>query len=104
MSTPEPRRLSESEVRKVARLARLELQPEQVDLYSEQLSSILEHIENLGSLDVEAVEPMAHPLPVSNRLAEDEPVEPLPVEAVLRNAPRREGDYIAVPKVLGEGS
>ena len=104
MSTPEPRRLSEEEVRKVAKLARLELGPEQVELYSEQLSSVLEHIENLQGMEVDSVEPMAHPLPLSNRLAEDVPGEALPLEAVLANAPRREGDFIAVPKVLGEGS
>ena len=101
MSTQEQRRLSEEEVRKVARLARLELPPGQVELYSDQLSSILAHIENLQGLDVEGVEPMAHPLPLSNRLDEDVPGEALPMEAVLANAPRREGDYIGVPKVLG---
>ena len=88
-------------MRKVAQLARLELSDEAVELYADQLSSILGHIANLESLDVEGVEPMAHPLPVTNRLQEDVPVEPLPVEVVLKNAPEREADYIAVPKVLG---
>ena len=88
-------------MRKVAQLARLELSDEAVELYAGQLSSILGHIANLETLDVKGVEPMAHPLPVTNRLGADVPVEPLPVEVVLQNAPEREADYIAVPKVLG---
>ena len=101
MSKQEPTHLSEAEVRKVAQLARLELSDEAVELYAGQLSSILGHIANLETLDVKGVEPMAHPLPVTNRLGADVPVEPLPVEVVLQNAPEREADYIAVPKVLG---
>ncbi|MEE2681947.1 MAG: Asp-tRNA(Asn)/Glu-tRNA(Gln) amidotransferase subunit GatC [Planctomycetota bacterium] len=88
-------------MRKVAQLARLELTDESIELYAEQLSSILEHIANLETLDVEGVEPMAHPLPVTNRLGEDVPTAGLPVEVVLENAPAREADFIAVPKVLG---
>ena len=101
MSTQEPSRLSEKEVRKVAQLARLELTDEAIELYAGQLSSILEHIAILESLDVEGVEPMAHPLPLTNRLAEDVPGDALPVEVLLENAPARESVYISVPKVLG---
>ena len=101
MSKQEPSRLSGAEVRKVAQLARLELDDQAVELYAEQLSSILEHIKNLATLDVDGVEPMAPPLPVTHRLGADVPAEALPVEAILRNAPEREADYIAVPKVLG---
>ena len=101
MSNQEHQRLSEQEVRKVAQLARLELTDEAVELYAGQLSSILEHIAILEGLDVEGVEPMAHPLPLTNRLAADVPGEALPVEVLLENAPARESVYIAVPKVLG---
>ena len=101
MTRQEPGHLSEAEVRKVAQLARLNLSDESIELCVEQLSSILGHIANLETLDVEGVEPMAHPLPVTNRLGEDVPVEGLPVEVALQNAPEREADFIAVPKVLG---
>lgn len=96
--------LGEQEVRKVARLSRLALDEAMIPVYSEQLSSVLEHIEKLQELDVEGVEPMAHPLPVNNRLDEDEPVEGMSVDVLLDNAPMVEANYIAVPKVLGEGS
>lgn len=96
--------LSEQEVRKVARLSRLALEEGMIPMYAEQLSSVLKHIEKLQELDVEGVDPMAHPLPVENRLDPDEPIEGMPVEVLLANAPAVEDDYIAVPKVLGEGS
>ena len=96
--------LTEEAVRKVAHLSRLAIEDEQVPRYTAELASVLEHIERLLALDVDGVEPMAHPLPVHNRLGEDVPVEGLPVAALLDNAPAVEGDVIAVPKVLGEGS
>lgn len=101
MTTSGNTKLDEKQVRKVARLSRLALDDEAIHLFADQLSSILGHIERLNSLDVEGVEPMAHPLPLNNRLADDEPTEGLPVEVLLRNAPATEGPFIAVPKVLG---
>ena len=96
--------LGEDEVRKVARLSRLALDETRIPILAEQLSSILTHIEKLQEIDTDEVEPMAHPLPVRNRLDADEPVPGMPVAALLANAPSVEGDYISVPKVLGEGS
>ena len=95
--------LTEEAVRKVAHLSRLAIEDEQVPRYTAELASVLEHIEGsspwtwTGSTD-------GTPLPVHNRLGEDVPVEGLPVAALLDNAPAVEGDFIAVPKVLGEGS
>ncbi len=96
---PEP--LSINEVRHVAKLARLSLTDEQIDEYRSQLSTILEHIAMLEELDLEGVEPMAHPLDVTNRLDEDEVGPSLPIEALLANAPAMEDRFLAVPKVLG---
>jgi Asp-tRNA(Asn)/Glu-tRNA(Gln) amidotransferase C subunit len=47
---------------------------------------------------------MAHPFESHNRLADDVPVEGLPIEAILMNAPAVEGRFLAVPKVLAEES
>ena len=62
-----------------------------------------EHVAAIQSLDVDEVEPMPRPQDVVNRLAEDEPGPLLDREVLLRMAPRTEGPFIAVPKVLGEG-
>lgn len=101
MTASENEHLNEAQVRKVARLSRLALDDEAIHVYAEQLSSVLEHIARLNSLDVDGVEPMAHPLELNNRLAADEPTEGMPVEILLANAPVTEGPFIAVPKVLG---
>ena len=97
---PEP--LSLSEVRHVAKLARLRLSDERLEEYRSQLSSILEHIAMLEELDVTGVEPMAHPRDITNRLAEDVVGEPMPLEALLANAPAVKDRFLAVPKVLDD--
>ncbi|MBL9149234.1 MAG: Asp-tRNA(Asn)/Glu-tRNA(Gln) amidotransferase subunit GatC [Phycisphaerae bacterium] len=95
--------LRDSEVRHVAKLARLRLSEEEVARLSDQLGAILGHISKLNAVDVADVEPMAHPLPITNRLADDVPTAPMPIEDLLRNAPAKEGRFLAVPKVLAEG-
>ena len=101
MTGPKKNQLSIQEVEKVAKLARLKLNQDQLELYAGQLSSILEHIAELEKLEIEGVEPMAHPIPLNNRLDDDVPADPMPVEALLRNAPEVVDSFISVPKVLG---
>jgi aspartyl-tRNA(Asn)/glutamyl-tRNA(Gln) amidotransferase subunit C len=98
---PEP--LSAAEVAHVAKLARLRLTDDRIETFRGQLSSILVHIAKLNELNVDGVEPMAHPLDMSNRLDEDIPAPLMPIEDLLRNAPAVEGRFLAVPKVLGDG-
>jgi aspartyl-tRNA(Asn)/glutamyl-tRNA(Gln) amidotransferase subunit C len=95
--------LDASAVRHVAKLARLRLSDDEVERFRTQLAAILGHISMLREIDVSDVEPMAHPLPMSNRLDDDVPSEAMPIEDLLRNAPAVEGRFLAVPKVLGEG-
>ncbi len=93
-------RLTLDEVRHVAKLARLRLTDDQLEQYRGQLSKILDHIAKLNELDVEGVEPMAHPGDVTNRLDDDEVGASLDVEQVLTLAPATETHFLAVPKVL----
>ncbi|MDZ4831094.1 MAG: Asp-tRNA(Asn)/Glu-tRNA(Gln) amidotransferase subunit GatC [Phycisphaerae bacterium] len=107
MSTPES--LTPHAVRHVAKLARLRLNEHEVEQYGTQLAAILGHISQLNAVNVDDVEPMAHPFASSdaakmtNRLDDDVPTAPMPIEDLLMNAPAVEGRYLAVPKVLGEG-
>ncbi len=98
-----PEILSHAEVAHVAKLARLRLTQAQIETFQEQLSSVLTHIAKLNELDVSGVEPMAHPLDMSNRLDDDDVVPGMALDALLRNAPAVEGHFLAVPKVLGDG-
>lgn len=104
MSTPDAtERIDEEKVRQVAFLGRLKLTPDDVARYSTQLTAILGYVAQLKSVDVAGVEPMAHPLPLKNVLREDAVQPGLPTDAVLSNAPAKDGPYFAVPKVLDTG-
>ena len=97
------KRIDETQVRQVAKLARLELTEEEIVKFSGELSSILEYIEKLNELDVEGVEPLAHCLPIHNVFREDVPKDSISVEKALANAPKRYEEYFRVPKVLDTG-
>ena len=93
------------EVRHVARLARLRLSDQELQLYRAQLSSVLDHIAKIGELNVDGVEPMAHPSELTNRLDDDVVDEALPRDVLLALAPEVEDSFLSVPKVLdGEES
>lgn len=97
-------RIDESQVRHVAKLARLELSDDEVEKFSGQLSAILEYIEKLNELDTESVEPLAHCLAIHNVFREDQAKESLDVDSALANAPEREGQFFKVPKILDDSS
>ena len=92
--------LSLDEVRKVAKLARLEVAEADLPRIAEQLNAILGYIDQLQRVNTDGVEPLAHPLPVQNVFRDDEPHTSLPVDEALKNAPARAGDYFGVPAVF----
>jgi aspartyl-tRNA(Asn)/glutamyl-tRNA(Gln) amidotransferase subunit C len=92
--------ISETEVRRVARLARLSLRPEEVPLLREQLGRILEHVARLGALDLDGVAPTARVPGLGRDLRPDVPEACAAAEDILSNAPSREGRFFKVPKVI----
>ena len=82
-------------------LARVGLTPEEVETLREQLSGILGHVNQLSELDTEAIPPTASVAALRDVVAADEPRASWPVEAMLANAPDREGNYFKVKAVLG---
>ncbi len=96
--------LDETQVRHVATLSRLKLTDDDVRRYSGQLISILDYVKQLSEVNVDGIEPMAHPLPLQNVLREDVVMPSLPVDKALENAPGRDGPFFTVPKVLDGGS
>lgn len=92
--------LSLDEVRKVAKLARLELSDADLATMQQQLSSILDYVAQLNEIETTGVAELAHPLSIVNVFRQDEPVASLPVDAALQNAPNRVGDYFGVPAVF----
>jgi aspartyl-tRNA(Asn)/glutamyl-tRNA(Gln) amidotransferase subunit C len=93
-------KIDESQVRTVAKLARLDLTEREVTEFSSELSAILEYIEKLNELDTDSVEPLAHCLPIHNVFRDDNVKASLSLEDVLKNAPQREDNFFKVPKIL----
>jgi aspartyl-tRNA(Asn)/glutamyl-tRNA(Gln) amidotransferase subunit C len=84
----------------VARLARLELTPEEEQKLGAQLGQVLDYIEQLKRVDVSQVEPTAQPIPLVNVTRADELRPSLPHEQALLNAPARSGGLFLVPKIV----
>ncbi len=93
-------RISASEVRELAMLARLRLGDDEVARLAGDLDRILEHVEALRELDTAAIEPMTHAVPFECPLRADEVAPSLPVDDALANAPRREGNFFQVPRIV----
>ncbi|MCK4340837.1 MAG: Asp-tRNA(Asn)/Glu-tRNA(Gln) amidotransferase subunit GatC [Phycisphaerae bacterium] len=96
--------IDEEQVWHIAKLARLNLSDDEVQLFAGQLAEIFAYFRILDTVDTEGVEPLAHALAVTNVLREDEPADSLCSEKALANAPQREQGFFRVPKVLDQGS
>jgi len=94
--------ISREEVEHVARLARLELTSDEVELFREQLSAVLERAQRIQQLPLDEVPPTAHPVELKNVWREDAVVGSDVTEAVLTNAPEREEQFFRVPRILEE--
>lgn len=92
--------LSPEQVKQVAHLARLDLKPEQVGAYAQQLSNILGMVDQLSAAKTEGVTPMAHPLEMTQRLRPDEVTEADRREAFQAIAPAVQDGLYLVPKVI----
>jgi aspartyl-tRNA(Asn)/glutamyl-tRNA(Gln) amidotransferase subunit C len=94
--------LTRADVEKVALLARLRLSASELDAMTTQLGAIVGYVDQLGEVDTEGVEPMAHAVEITNVFAEDAVEPSLPREAALATAPRHNGRGYLVPAVLGD--
>lgn len=90
------------EVEHVAKLARLQFTPEEMEKFTLQLNQILAYVEKLNELDTETVEPLAQVIELQNVIREDRMKPSLPVEEALKNAPSKTDKFFKVPKVIGD--
>lgn len=88
------------EIEKLGELARLRIEPDEVDDLVSKLTSILSFVDQLQAADTSSVEPMAHPLDQSQRLRADEVTETDHRELYQQNAPQVERGLYLVPKVI----
>lgn len=94
--------LTPTDVKKIGHLARLSLSEEDIALYTPQLSNILHFIEHMSQTDTSQVEPLAHPLDVTQRLRADTVSEQDLRDKFQRIAPQVEAGLYLVPKVIEE--
>lgn len=92
--------LGPEEVKKIAHLARLAIDENDVPAYARNLSSILDLVEQMNAIDTQGVEPLAHPLAMVQRLRADQAIEPDQRELFQAIAPQAEAGLYLVPKVL----
>jgi aspartyl-tRNA(Asn)/glutamyl-tRNA(Gln) amidotransferase subunit C len=89
--------LDRAQVLHVARLARLELDEADVNRMASELSKVLDHVERIRELDLEAVAPTSHVVDVGSVLRPDDPVPSLPRDVVLAQAPEPVDGGFGVP-------
>jgi aspartyl-tRNA(Asn)/glutamyl-tRNA(Gln) amidotransferase subunit C len=97
-------KIDQKQVRKVAKLSRLDLSEDEIQEFTGQLGAIIEYVEKMNELNTDNVEPLAHCLPVSNVFREDSVRESIGTDKALANAPDRDDSFFKVPKIIEDGS
>jgi aspartyl-tRNA(Asn)/glutamyl-tRNA(Gln) amidotransferase subunit C len=95
-------RISRTEVAHLARLARLAVSEQELDLFAGQLDVILGAVARVSEVAAADIPPTSHAVPMTNVFRDDEVEPSLPREDVLRGAPDVEDDKFRVPRILAE--
>lgn len=90
------------DIRYVAKLARIALTDEEIEIFGKQLGDLLGHVNALAKLDVESVPATAQVVESRNVTRDDEPRPCLDREVVLAQAPQRQGGFFRVPRIIAE--
>jgi len=97
----EKKSIDKATVKHAAKLSRLSLSDKELDLYQKQLADILDYIAKLNKLDTSKTPPTSHPLEsLKNVFRKDVVKKSLPVSEVLKNAPKKKGNFFSVPKII----
>lgn len=92
--------INKETVEYVAHLSRIELEPQELEKISGQLSSILDFIDKLKGVNTDNILPTSHILALSNVLRQDQPGGSLSSQKALANAPEKRDTFFIVPKVI----
>ncbi len=94
--------ISREEVAHLARLARLAVTEEELDMFAGQLDVILQAVARVGEVAAEHIPPTSHSVPLTNVFRPDEPVPGLTRDDALAGAPDAAEDRFRVPRILNE--
>lgn len=92
--------LDKETIKHVAHLARIELQPNELERLFIELHEIIGFIDKLKCLNVEQVKPASHILSINNVLRDDQAHLSLTPKKALENAPAKKGNFFSVPKII----
>jgi aspartyl-tRNA(Asn)/glutamyl-tRNA(Gln) amidotransferase subunit C len=93
--------MDKKSVEKIAQLSRLHVTEKEVETYSETLTMILKHFEELATLKTEGIEPLVTPTQISAHISQDAVQRIVTVEDIMKNAPEKSGNLFKVPPVVG---
>ena len=94
-------RITRSAVEKVARLARLSLTEDEIEVATRELGDMLDHFADIDALDLDEVEPMTQPVPLVNVMRDDVPTPTLDRDEVMAAAPVAVDGQFRVPPIIG---
>ncbi|MCP8617859.1 Asp-tRNA(Asn)/Glu-tRNA(Gln) amidotransferase subunit GatC [Salirhabdus salicampi] len=92
--------ISKDQVKHVAKLARLAITEEEAEMFTDQLSSIIDFAEELNELNTDDVKPTTHVLDLKNVMRKDEARKWISQEEALKNAPDQKDGQFRVPSIL----
>lgn len=93
-------KITRAEVEHVARLARLALEKEELDILTGQMDAILGYVEQLNQLNTDGIVPTAHAVPMENAFRQDAVKDSIGIEKALANAPDAGENGFKVPKII----
>ena len=94
-------KITREEVVHVAKLARLNLDEQAIEVYTKQLGDILTYMDTLNRVDTKDIPPTSHAIFINNAFRDDEIKAPVSVERALANAPQSDDGSFVVPRVIG---
>ncbi len=92
--------ITTADIEKVARLARLGLDPAETEAFAGQMDAIIRYVETLNELDTEGILPTSHAVPVENAFRNDQSLSTGIINRVLQNSPESADNYFRVPPVI----
>lgn len=92
--------IEKTEIIKIANLAKLKFSDEELEKFTSQFNEILDYMAKLNEINTDNVQPLSHPLEVTNVMREDELKNSVETKDALLNAPEKDEQYFLVPKVI----
>jgi aspartyl-tRNA(Asn)/glutamyl-tRNA(Gln) amidotransferase subunit C len=94
--------VNNKQVEQIAKLARLKFNENEIENLTKDMNKILDYIDQLNELNTDNIEPLSHPLDLSNVMREDKLIESISRQEVFKNAPSHNDEFFKVPKVINK--